>query len=250
MKNNIFMRLALVGTAALLTHTAFSQTWQTVDDFGHNPGFPAFARTAVVDPQGNLLVVGQAKKHITSVVIKEKSVNASFESYDSTGCILTAVNIWAANDLQLDTGTPHQGTQQVIVSIAQLDICAGTPLLIADGIGTVDSLKIDPDLKHATLVATVPMGDDQFLVGFTSQVHLTFNSTGPLIQNHDFNIETTSPRMVIISKEHGDSRTAEAVGTVSVIAHPIYGTITNLVPLPSFEGAIQNTTWGTITIIK
>ena len=60
MKNNIFMRIALAGTAALLTHTTFAQTWQTVDDFGHNPGFLAIARTAVVDAQGNLLVGGQA----------------------------------------------------------------------------------------------------------------------------------------------------------------------------------------------
>ena len=60
MKNNMFMRLALAGTAVFLTHTTFAQTWQTVDDFGHNPGFLAIARTAVVYAQGNLLVGGQA----------------------------------------------------------------------------------------------------------------------------------------------------------------------------------------------
>lgn len=73
MKNNIFMRLGLAGTAALLTHTAFAQSWETVDDFGHNPGFPVFARNAVVDPQGNLLVGGQAGDGVRWHALIERS---------------------------------------------------------------------------------------------------------------------------------------------------------------------------------
>ena len=73
MKTNTLLRIALAGTAVLLTHTAFAQSWQTVDDFGHNPGFPAFARTAVVDSQGNLLVGGMAGDGVRWHALIERS---------------------------------------------------------------------------------------------------------------------------------------------------------------------------------
>jgi hypothetical protein len=51
-------RLASVGVVALLTHAAFAQTWQTVDDFS-NPGYNDTRPFGVTtDPSGNLFVVG------------------------------------------------------------------------------------------------------------------------------------------------------------------------------------------------
>jgi len=107
MKNNMFMRLALAGTTAFLTHTTFAQSWETVDDFGHNPGFPAFARTAVVDAQGNLFVGGQAGDGTRMHALIERSSDqgatwTTIEDYvDSTNWLTTfnAIGFDAAHNI-------------------------------------------------------------------------------------------------------------------------------------------------------
>ena len=59
-KTRAAMRLALAGSAALLTHTTLAQTWQTVDDFQYITG-SAYnqARASAVDAQGNVYIAGE-----------------------------------------------------------------------------------------------------------------------------------------------------------------------------------------------
>ena len=107
MKTNTLLRIALAGTAALLTHTTFAQSWETVDDFGHNPGFPAQAHTAVVDAQGNLFVGGQAGDGTRTHALIERSSDqgatwTTIEDYvDSTNWLTTfnAIGFDAAHNI-------------------------------------------------------------------------------------------------------------------------------------------------------
>ena len=52
------LRLALCSAAALLTHTAHAQSWQTVDDLQYVAGKESFAAAVTFDPVGNLFVAG------------------------------------------------------------------------------------------------------------------------------------------------------------------------------------------------
>src|SRR5437899_2688276 len=61
MKPKLTLRLALIGTVALFTHTTFAQTWQTVDDYVY-PGLygSAYAQAITKAPFGNIYVAGAA----------------------------------------------------------------------------------------------------------------------------------------------------------------------------------------------
>ena len=52
------LRLALMGAAALLTQTAFAQTWQTVDDYQYVIGKRSIVNSLAKDPSGNLYAAG------------------------------------------------------------------------------------------------------------------------------------------------------------------------------------------------
>jgi len=61
-------RLALASVLALLTHTAFAQTWQTVDDFQYVPA-PSrqnWARSGAVDTLGRLYIAGSGTDDTTN----------------------------------------------------------------------------------------------------------------------------------------------------------------------------------------
>ena len=58
MNTNLSKQLVLAGAVALIIHTAFAQTWQTVDNFQYVAGRIAEPRGATADAQGNVYIVG------------------------------------------------------------------------------------------------------------------------------------------------------------------------------------------------
>jgi hypothetical protein len=76
MKTNLSWRLALCGAVALLTHTTFGQTWQTVDDYQLLPGNDSLVQAMGKDPLGNIYAAGYAAidaGYDTVAVIKKSS---------------------------------------------------------------------------------------------------------------------------------------------------------------------------------
>jgi hypothetical protein len=76
MKRNLSLRLALCGAVALLTHTSFGQTWQTVDDYQGPNASGGAAQAITTDPFGNIYAAGYlftSDSEGTEAVIRKSS---------------------------------------------------------------------------------------------------------------------------------------------------------------------------------
>ena len=181
-----------------------------------------------------------AHAQTTQQFFKGGAAFASFQSTDSTGCIVTQVFVTDTLDTEHDPPGSPQYVPNFSIEVNQFNLCNGIPLISAQGVTTTFTSNIAHNLSSASLNATVGLFD--FISGNTLNVTFNLNWTGTGDVQHGtvashYNANGTTINTVA----NGAFRLGQASGTVSD------GT-TNYAPLPSVSAVLANNKDGTITI--
>ena len=166
---------------------------------------------------------------------------ATFQSTDSTGCIVTQVFIGDSLETVHDPPGGPQYVPVLTVEVDQFNLCNQTALLSGQGITNTFTSSIANNLSSASLSATVGLFD--FISG-NNLNNVTFNlnwtGTGD-VQHGSSVVHFNADGTTVIAHSIGAFRSGQASGTVSD------GT-TNYTPLPDNSATFENNHDATITI--
>jgi hypothetical protein len=186
----------------------------------------------------------------------DKGAIASFESVDTTGCIVTGVFVQGSESYERihpDPATSLYSVANVVISV--FNQCTGLPLLEASGVAQIDDPEADDEflvgvnLKQARLmIVTLPMVDALTNEGITVRVDLTWEESGQRVNDADFTRQRETSGMLFLSHFKGDYRPAVATGTVTATGTRNYTPPGNLTPQPSIEAQITKATQHDITV--
>lgn len=145
---------------------------------------------------------------------KGLSAVAQISSTDSTGCVVSSTDVFAATHVQRGSQTGSTDVTTAYVTVDVYDQCAGN--LLAEGFGFADSptFQIDSALAQAHIDMTAPVTDDISGAMSTYTVSLTFRGIGATTKTTD-SFHLRSPHYAMHSHYAGDTRAAFASGTVS-----------------------------------
>jgi hypothetical protein len=172
---------------------------------------------------------GQAQT--LSVNEKNLSALATFESTDTSGCILTDVFVTGGTGTSLSPPTPApppSASTGAAVAISQVNACQEfQPLLFALGGTNTANFQANTQLTFATLATTVPM--DNLIAGtvFSVTVNLAWTGIGGLIRENGGS-GFGFPGFAVSTHFVSTMRLAQSVGVVS-------DGITNFTPAPSLN---------------
>jgi hypothetical protein len=179
---------------------------------------------------------------------KNSSASADYGGVGSDGCTFTFASIEAFDSL---TRPGNVTSQAVIVNINKFDNCQGISLENASNFdpstGQSDftgTIQFGTKLSTATVVGTAPMFDaDSGALLFTTSINVTwqgFGATTTFINNS----HSRSPGFIFSTHFNGDSRMAEASGTLTD------ETGANLATPATPNAQLGNAKSGTVQIIK
>ena len=168
-----------------------------------------------------VLAVAMFSQHASASAVsmfkfKGLGANASFESLDPSGCILTRVDLFTAEAMIQSPPGRKAPFSSMNLFLSQYDVCTDTPLLAAEGVKDLaePDLQISSKLAGATLNTTITMLDSLTGNTFDLSVDLSWTGIGPLRREHSgFHFGDRECR--INSRFKGTFRGAEAFGTVS-----------------------------------
>jgi len=158
--------------------------------------------------------------------------NASFESVDASGCILSRLDVFTAEAMIQSPPGRREPFSSTSIFLSQYNMCTDTQLLAAEGVKDLaePDLQISSRLQGATLNTTITMFDTLTGNTFDLSVDLSWLGVGPSSRQHSsFHFGDKVCR--IISRFKGTFRGAEASGTVS-------DGVTNFTPETSFAGEL------------
>ena len=169
---------------------------------------------------------------ISKITIKDQSVSAVFFSVDNTGCFETLVGIDGGFFVSTDNGTTT-ATPLVSALFSIWDNCTNSRILFAEGTGSQFNLKIDANLKTASLKATgIPLWDETHSGTIYADVDLVWSPTGKNTVSV-YNDAYTEGGVTVSSHATGTIRPASATGSVM-----LQGQTTNFSPLPSLYASL------------
>lgn len=181
---------------------------------------------------------------------KALTARADFGDIDQSGCVETAVFVFAAEQTSKEadsmaagpSGKPVTGVF-FFVSVSQINFCTGEFLRGLSGVGTEASFHVDRvKLSEAHLKATVLALDDFTQSEVPVEVDLTWTATGELVSLSE-RFRQKQPGLLVSSFFKGTLRDAAATGTVLVGGE-------NLTPNVSTDAEIIRSREGTLSIVK
>lgn len=150
---------------------------------------------------------------------KNSSAFADFDNVSSDECNFTFASIEAFDSL---TRPGNITSQSVIVNINKFDNCPGGG--IQENVSNSDPITGQPDftgtiqfgtkLSTAIVVGTAPMFDDTGALLFTTSINVTWQGFGDTTTFLD-NTHTRAPGFISSNHFNGDTRMAEASGTIT-----------------------------------
>jgi hypothetical protein len=181
---------------------------------------------------------------------KALTARADFSDIDESGCVETAVFVFAAEQTSKaadsmavgPSGKPVTGVF-LFVLVSQFNFCTFEFLRSLSGSGMEASFHVDRvKLSDAQLKATILAFDDFTQAEVPVEVDLTWTATGePLSLSERF--RQKQPGLLFSSFFKGTSRDAAATGTVLVGGE-------NLTPNVSIDAEIIRSREGTVSIVK
>jgi hypothetical protein len=158
--------------------------------------------------------LAQGLSVVNQLTFNTLSAEAEFAYYDSTGCILTELQVVSSNQVTKMTGTKKTTSPLTTVILLQFDICAAVTLQASQGFTTMQAFSIDQNLGTASVLANVLMNDQFTNLNFPLSVNLNWKATDAL-QRNMFKVRNLNgdPRVKITFK--GDLRDATCSGVVS-----------------------------------
>jgi hypothetical protein len=184
-------------------------------------------------------------QNVTTIKVRDNSVQATFTSIDSTGCVETDAVVLA--DMQTVKQMPDGSTTTVpfaALSLTTLDVCIG---LQWDAFGTTDTFTLQMDgISTASFQATIPMLLNNDASPGWANISASWDASGQLtvMTNHEV---MRSPGLLTVSALVGAFREAQA--TASVSASFDDGVTMSLVG-PSQTANLGRIKDGEITIIR
>ena len=167
--------------------------------------------------------------------------DASFGTFDETGCIETFVHVTAQDGRVQRDGEPD--VQSIAtVHIEQVNHCTSEFLVLAFGLAVLapDEFIIDHQLNQAVLATTIFV--DEFVTGMTVpvDVNVTWTGVGPT-STFKVHSHIKEPGFQFNRHAMGAFRNAQATGTVS-------GLGINFTPEPAFDAEMGDVKIGEVTI--
>ena len=147
---------------------------------------------------------------------KGLGANASFSSVDSSGCILTNVDVFTA-EAMIKVHPGRRGPfSSVNIFLSQHDLCTDTPLLAAEGVADLAQadLQISSKLHSATLNTTVTVLDSLTGNSFDVAIDLAWTGIAPVTREHS-NFHFGDQTCRFHSRFKGTFRASETSGSVS-----------------------------------
>lgn len=174
------------------------------------------------------------------LLAKGSAAFATFQSTDSTGCIVTQV--FVGDSLESDQNPPGgpQDFPVLTVEVDQFNLCNSTALLSALGAAFTFTSSIANNLSSASLSVTMDLSDLISGKNLNVTINLNWTGTGNL-RNGTSTSHYKANGTTIETIANAAFRSGQASGTVSD------GT-TNYAPLPSVSAVLENIKDGTITI--
>jgi hypothetical protein len=183
----------------------------------------------------------------TRFSFRGRFAEAFFSNLDEGGCVVTSVGIFAVDGRTKEKGRPERGSTASI-TVTKLDTCNGLELMSAEGtfgFGNGDlgeSLRIDPQLRSATLVAPFQVVDS--LSGSFIDLNVTVSWTAtsaPFRVKEQFHIR--QPGFRVISKFEGNFRRAAATAVV-------WDGSTNLTARATTFGDLSSVKQGEVVVLR
>ncbi len=172
---------------------------------------------------------------------------ADFDSVSSDGCTFTFASVQPFDSL---TRPGNVTSQAVVVTISKFDNCQGiveTASNFDPSTGLSDftgTIQFGTNLSTATVVGTAPMFDSSSgALLFTTSINVTWQAFGGTTTFVDSS-HSRSPGFIFTTHFSGDSRMAEASGTLTD------ETGTNLATPATLNAQLDNANSGTVQIIK
>ena len=185
----------------------------------------AFIRRALTVLTIGLLVLGPASvasaatgAKVTTEHQRGPLINASFTSFDSTGCIETDTFVTANRPTVYEL--PGRGVTTGIgaVNVFEYDSCTDTTLLQA--VGELDTLsdaqfQVSNQFDWAALHATIPVTEIDTGATFDLRVDVTLVGTSVISRNHENTNQFYGGGCHVLNRWKGSGRTATSSGVVS-----------------------------------
>jgi len=145
-------------------------------------------------------------------------VNASFTSFDGSGCIET--DAFVSANRPTDHHVPSDATTTTIlaVSVFEYDLCTDTVLLQAAGeTETLDPtvLAVSNQFDRASVHATLPVTNIDTGAVFDITVNVSFVATSDLVRDHSNTNDQYPGGCHVLNRWKGTGRDAVASGEVS-----------------------------------
>ncbi len=181
-----------------------------------------------------LAALGQPTSASAATMFKFKglSANTSFDSVDSSGCILSRLDVFTTEAMIRFSPGRKEPQSSTAIFLSQYNLCTDTWLLSAEGVKDLadPELQISSRLDSATLNTTITMFDTLTGDTFDLSVDLSWLGVGPTSRQHSsFRFGDKVCR--IIGRFKGTFRGAVATGTVT-------DGVTNFTPQTSFAGEL------------
>jgi hypothetical protein len=175
--------------------------------------------------------------------LREVGAQAGFFSSDPTGCVVTDVSIFGAEQrLKASPGEPTDGPV-AFVSVFEIDFCSNTVLRDVFGLTQDASLEADRNkLGEARLQATITGTDFVTDTEVQVEVDVTWTGTGDLTFQSSQN-RVRQPGFLARSSFKGTSRVATASGTISLAGE-------NLAPDTAGFADIFRAKNGTLVLVR
>jgi len=193
----------------------------------------------------SILPIAQAQD-VQVMKVKEKTADAFFTFFDSSGCILTDAFVLLSTHTEktLPDGSKIS-IPQVSVAVDVFDICHNIDLRSFFGFTDQFTYEFNGNLDRARVQSVVPCVDTTNGTGYDVAVNMEWSGQGD-IEAVKENIHDKSPVMIILSSFKGSIRGANAVGTMNLV-----GSADNFTPIGTLDNAhIQQTDFGVVTIIR
>jgi len=140
-----------------------------------------------------------------------------FQSYDTSGCIMTGARTVALNGTMQNLPGPPTPSGNAFIEVIQYDVCQSTYLFLADGfpnLGASD-LRFSPNLGGAVFDATVQLCDEFNPSScFPFTIDLTWTPTGPITRQSSHMVLHTGTSVLILH-DHITTRAAQVAGVIT-----------------------------------
>jgi hypothetical protein len=180
---------------------------------------PTRARTAAIllSTLALVLIAGAASAaEVERSKYNDKSVNATFDSTDASGCIRTWLSLWGFNAVVRSTQGSRTPEARGYLSVYRIDVCRGNALLLsASGSFPLEpgELTFKANLASATLTTTFLVFDYVSHTDKTVVVDLAWTATGPVWHGQD-RVSFHTPGISFTNRQQGSGRSASASGSV------------------------------------